>query len=154
VALDLQPQRIRSRYIGYSVTTDWTTHEGWQVLLPQYDKIQQLITNLYAFSPTSDDEVAREGARIQVRNGTYRHQLAQIAAEQLRWYGLGVVDTGLADNPDYQETQIIVFNDKPRAVEKLTQVLAVKPRNVIHQPDPNQPADILVILGADYDPCR
>jgi LCP family protein required for cell wall assembly len=154
VALDLEPQRIRSRYIGPSVTTGWTTHDGWQVLLPQYDRIQQLIANLYAFAPTSEDEVARENARIQVRNGTYRQQLAQIAADQLRWEGLNVVDTGLADNPDYQETQIIVFNDKPKAVEKLSQVLAVKPRNVIYQPDPNQPADILVILGNDYDPCR
>jgi LCP family protein required for cell wall assembly len=154
VALDLEPQRIRSRYIGPSVTTGWVTHKGWQVLLPLYDKIQQLITNLYAFAPTSEDEVARENARIQVRNGTYRHQLAQIAADQLRWYGLTVVDTGLADNPDYPETRIIVYNDKPKAVDELSQVLAVKTNNVIYQPDPNQPADILVILGADYDPCR
>jgi hypothetical protein len=124
------------------------------VLLPQYDKIQQLIANLYAFAPTGEDEVARENARVQVQNGTYRHQLAQIAADQLRWHGLNITDTGLADNPDYQETQIIVYNDKPRAVDELSQVLAVKAKNVIYQPDPNQPADILVILGTDYDPCR
>jgi hypothetical protein len=89
-----------------------------------------------------------------MRNGTYQHQLAKIGADQLRWYGFNIVDTALADNPDYQKTKIIVFNDKPKALEQLVRVLKVEPENIIHQPDPNQPADIQVILGQDYDPCR
>ena len=68
--------------------------------------------------------------------------------------GIIELDTGLADNPNYKQTQIIVFNDKPQALERLVQLLRVKPENVIQQPDPNQPADIMVILGEDYDPCR
>jgi hypothetical protein len=30
----------------------------------------------------------------------------------------------------------------------------VPERNIVRQPDPDQEADMLVILGADYDPCR
>jgi LCP family protein required for cell wall assembly len=154
LALDLKPQRIRSRYIGANQTIDWITSEGWQVLLPVPDRIQDVVASLYAPPSAKGDEVEGEGARIQVWNGTYRQQLAQIAADQLRWQGLKVIETGLADNPDYEQTQIVVFNDKPKAVALLTQLLAVRAENVIYQPDPNQPADIRVILGNDYDPCR
>ena len=49
---------------------------------------------------------------------------------------------------------LIIFNDKPKAVDLLIQLLQVKEENVIQQPDPDQPADIQVILGEDYDPCR
>ncbi|MFN2243296.1 MAG: LytR C-terminal domain-containing protein, partial [Anaerolineae bacterium] len=100
------------------------------------------------------NQIANEGARIQIRNGTSRPQLAQIAADQLRWEGFNIVDTGLADNPDYQQTKILVFNEKPIALQELIQQLRVLPENVIRQPDPNQPADIQVILGNDYDSCR
>ncbi len=154
VALDLRPQSIRSRYIGANQTETWTNAEGWQVLLPRPDRIQQVVASLYAPPSASENQVANEGARIQVRNGTYRFQLAKIGADQLRWYGFNIVDTGLADNADYQQTKILVFNDKPIALERLIQLFGVQPENVIHQPDPNQPADIQVILGNDYDPCR
>jgi LCP family protein required for cell wall assembly len=154
LALDIKPERIRSRYIGPNQTSDWTTAEGWRVLLPDYDRIQQVVASLYAPPSATEEQVATEGARVQVRNGTLRHQLAQIAADQLRWYGFNIVDTALADNPDYQQTKIVVFNDKPKALEQLVRLLNVKPENVIYQLDPNQPADIQVILGQDYDPCR
>jgi LCP family protein required for cell wall assembly len=154
IALDLKPQNIRSRYIGVNQSEPWTNAEGWQVLLPRPDRIQQAVASLYAPPSASENGVASEGARIQVRNGTYRHQLAKIGADQLRWAGFNVVDTELADNPDYQQTMILVFNEKPKALEQLVRLLRVQPENVIHQPDPNQPADIQVILGNDYDPCR
>jgi hypothetical protein len=112
------------------------------------------VDELYAPPSGGDDETAKEGARIEVLNGTYRQQLAKLGADQLRWYGLKVIETGLADNPDYGKTQLLVFNDKPKAVELLTEVLNVRPQNVIYQPDPGQAADIRVILGDDYDPCR
>jgi anionic cell wall polymer biosynthesis LytR-Cps2A-Psr (LCP) family protein len=154
LALDLKPQHIRSRYVGPNQTEDWTNAEGWQVLLPKYDKIQQIVASLYAPPSTGADQLANEGARIQVWNGTNRQQLALIAADQLRWEGLTVVDTGSADNPNYTQTQIIVFNDKPKVRDSLVRLFNVKPKNVIYQPDPNQPADIRVILGNNYDPCH
>jgi LCP family protein required for cell wall assembly len=154
VALDIKPQRIRNRYIGPAQTKNWTNADGWQVLLPDYAKIQQVVASLYGPPSTDEDQASGENARIQVRNGTYRPQLAQIAADELRWHGLKVVDTSPADNPDYANTRILVFNDKPETVSLLVQVLKVQPKNVIQQPDPGQAADIQVILGKDYDPCR
>jgi LCP family protein required for cell wall assembly len=154
LALDLQPQRIHSRYINQNQTKDWTNADGWRVLLPDYDKIQEVVASLYTVSSASEDQVAGEEARIRVLNGTYQPQLALIAADQLRWYGLTVDETGPAETPGAKQTQIVVFNDKPKTLESLTRLLNVKPANVSQQPDPNESVDIQVILGTDYDPCR
>jgi len=154
LALNLKPQRIRSRYVGPAQTTDWTNADGWQVLLPRYDRIQEAVAGLYAPPSANEDRAASEAARIQVRNGTSRTELGQIVADQLHWAGLNVVDTGLADNPNYPHTRILVFNDNPAAVSLLREMLQLKPEDIIRQPDPNQPVDIQVILGADYDPCQ
>jgi LCP family protein required for cell wall assembly len=154
LALDLQPQRIRSRYIGEGQTEGQLTPEGWYVLMPIPEKVQQVVASLYAPPSAEGDRAANEGARIQVQNGTGRSYLARIGAEQLRWAGLQVVETGLADRSDYAKTRVVVFNDKPEAVAVLTRLLGVTPENVIHQPDPGQAVDVRVILGRDYAPCR
>jgi len=153
VALDLQRNRVRSRYIGRDQVQDWTTPEGWAVLLPIPEKIQGVVAGLDAPTPGGDDEAAKEAARIQVRNGSHRSYLDQIAADQLRWDGFNVVDTGSAETPDHARTQIIVFNDRPQTLKALVQRFKVEPENVIRQLDTSQPADIQIILGEDYDPC-
>ena len=154
LALDLQPQRIRSRYISQSHTIDWETHLGAQVLLPIPEKIQAVVASLYAPSSGVSDAIAAESVGIQVRNGTYQPQLALIAADELRWNGFQVVDTGPADVPTYAETQIVVYREKAQALELLAKLLAIKPENVIYQLDDSQPADLMLILGRDYNPCR
>jgi polyisoprenyl-teichoic acid--peptidoglycan teichoic acid transferase len=152
VVLDLQRQNIHSRYIGRNETQPWTTPEGWAVLLPITDKIQQVVATLDAPQSTVGAAVS-ESASIQVSNGTPRAHLAEIAADQLRWNGFTISGTGPADNTDYAHTQIIVFQDRPETLAELVQQFKIKPENVIRQPDPSQPADLQVILGADYDPC-
>ena len=72
-----------------------------------------------------------ETARIEVQNGT-----------------------GPAERDDYQKTQILVLNDRPEAVARLARLLQIKPANIIQQPDAGQPADLRVVLGSDFDPCR
>jgi LCP family protein required for cell wall assembly len=153
IALELKPHRVRSRYIGSGQVEGWTTPEGWRVLLPIPERVQEVVTSLYA-PPAAADRVAHESVRIQVRNGNGRPYMARIAAEQLRWEGFEIVDIGFADHTDYSRTQIIVFKEKPYALELLTRLLRVRPKNIVHQPDETAPADLAVILGQDYDPCR
>jgi hypothetical protein len=57
------------------------------------------------------------------------------------------VDTGFADRTDYGRTRIVVFKEKPEAIALLTRLLSVRPKNIVHQPDENAPADLVVILG-------
>ena len=98
--------------------------------------------------------MAATSARVQVQNGTTRPYLGHIAADQLRWAGFEVAGIGSAERVDYQRTWIHVYNEKPEALAELARLLNVRERNIIRQPDPDQQADMLVILGADYDPCR
>lgn len=153
VALELEPQRVRSLALGRSQVQGWTTPGGARVLLPIPERVQEVVARLYAASPAGDTS-ATEAARVQVQNGTARPQLAAIAADQLRWQGFQIVDTGPADRTDYQKTQILVFNDRPGAVARLANFLQIKPANIIRQPDPEQPVDLRVVLGNDYAPCR
>lgn len=153
VALDLQPQRVRSLAIGRGQTEGWTTPAGASVLLPIPERVAAMVAQLYAAS-TQSDASAGQATRIRVQNGTGRAQLELMAADELRWQGFEIVDTGRADRADYQRTQIVVFHDKPVALAALAQAMAVKPANVVQQPDPGQDADFLLILGSDYDPCR
>jgi polyisoprenyl-teichoic acid--peptidoglycan teichoic acid transferase len=154
IALELKSQRIRSRYIGAEETVGWVTSDGWQVLLPRHDRIERVVASLYTAPTGSEEGAASEGARVQVWNGTGLPQRALIAADLLGWRGVNVVDTGPADQPTYAETQIIVYQDKPTTVALLVRELLVKEQNVVYQPDPDQPVDIRVILGVDYNPCR
>ena len=153
VGIDVKPQRVHSYYIGRSETIDWVTDEGWQVLLPRLDKIQLVVAKL-ASPPAVEDQVANEGATIEVLNGTTRPNLPEFAADRLQWYGLKITTTGAADRTDYAKTQIIVFNDRPRAVETLAKVLKVRPAQILYQQGSGQGPDIRVILGADYNPCQ
>jgi LCP family protein required for cell wall assembly len=153
VALELEPQRVRSLAIGRGQVGSWTTPAGARVLLPIPERIQEVVARLYA-PPSTNDATVNKVARIEVQNGTGRAQLASIAADRLRWEGFNIVGTGSADRTDYRITQIIVFNDQSEALARLTRLLQVKPAKVIQQPDPGQPVDLRVILGNDYDPCR
>ena len=157
-ALEIEPQRVRSRYIGYGQVEGYTTPEGYRVQLAIPEKVAQVIASLYA-PPSADDRLVNEGVRVSVRNGTERHQLALIAADQLKWYGLQVVETGPADRLDYGRTRILVCGDHPKTLATLARLLKVRPEGIIHPPEPSQPtgtteADLVVILGRDFNPCR
>lgn len=161
IALRIDPENMRTSSIGPKQTTDWVTAAGAMVLLPDYAKIQKVVEGLYAPPSAIYRLIAEEGARIQVRNGTYRQQLALIGADQLRWQGLKIMDTGLADRPNYQRSTIVVYNDKPQTLAILRQTLGVSEEAIqvyaqgigLPAPDPELAPDILVILGEDYDPC-
>jgi len=112
------------------------------------------VENLYLPPQADQDAVSGGAVRVQVRNGTARVGLGLIAVDQLGWQGLSAVDAGPADRVDYRRSQIIVFTDKPGALRLLTRLFGVRPENVIQQPDPGRQADMEVILGADYDPCK
>ena len=153
IGLELKSQRIRSRYIGQEHTIDWTNADGWRVLLPRYDEIAKVVASLYAPPSGSEEGAAKEEAQVEILNGTGLPQRDLIAADLLGWRGVTVSHTGLADEPVAQ-TRIIVFRDKPTTVALLMRELGVVEENFVQQPDPDQAADVRVILGADYNPCK
>jgi LCP family protein required for cell wall assembly len=154
VGIGIKPQNVHSYYIGANETKDWMTPQGWAVLLQRPDRIQKVVARFAAPQSNTEDQVASEGASVQVLNGTPKEYLSRYAADQLQWYGVTVTSHGNAPTRDHKVTQIIVYRDKPKAVALLASLLKVKPANIVSQPDESQAADIQVILGADYDPCQ
>ena len=126
-----------------------------------------LLYKLYQYAGTRTDfptgltiggvdvgQMTKEEAQVEILNGTGLPQRELIAADLLGWRGVTVSHTGPADEPTVAQTRIIVFRDKPTTVALLMRELDVAEENVVQQPDPDQAADIRVILGADYNPCK
>jgi hypothetical protein len=49
---------------------------------------------------------------------------------------------------------VIINHDKPVTTGVVQSVLDLGPRSVIRSPEPRGDADLIVILGSDWDPCR
>jgi LCP family protein required for cell wall assembly len=158
VGVRLKPQHILSRAIGPSHVQSWMTPQGAAVLLPRQDKIKTMLENFYA--PV--DAASLDGAdkvRIRVLNGSPRQDAAALAAAQLRWEGFKVIGTGNADRQDYAQTAVLAYTGNLEAAQELAQALGVPPGAVqdvtgVQQPDPENPVDVVVILGRNYDPCQ
>jgi len=161
VGTQLKPQHILSRAIGPSQVQSWMTPQGAAVLLPRNDRIRALLESFYAPLDPSGLDTA-DKVRVRVLNGSSRNEADQLASSALRWAGTKVVGTGLADRQDYAQTQIAVYTGNLVAAEEVARQLGV-PLTAIQdladsqsqlQPDPNNPVDLQIILGRDYDPCQ
>nr|NIV33440.1 hypothetical protein [Anaerolineae bacterium] len=152
LGIQLKPNYIFSQSIGPWQVQGWTTSEGYDVLLPLDDEIQELLNAFYG--PIDFDFLQRVGeTRIQVLNGTWQEQAARLAATSLGWMGFQVNQVGTADSQDYAQSQVIVLNADEDVAELAAQTLDLLPSSLHYQPDPASPVNIRIILGADYDPC-
>jgi hypothetical protein len=152
LGVQLKPNYIFSQSIGPWQLQNWTTPEGYEVLLPLNDEIQELLNAFYG--PIDFDFLQRVSeTQIQVLNGTWQDQAARLAATNLSWMGFQVGDVGMADHQDYTESQVIILNAEEDVAELAAQTLDLLPSSLLYQPDPASTVNIRVILGTDYDPC-
>lgn len=150
---------IRQAAIDNSmITTTVLPPRGAVVEMPQWDKIHQLVAELFP-SPAPEAsprpnlveaQLANEAARIELQNGTLMGSLAQDAAAALRGKGFNVVLYDNASRFDYDHTMLVVYADKPYTVEALATKLGVSPENVRREAGSHSNVDIVVILGRDY----
>jgi LCP family protein required for cell wall assembly len=155
IGVQLKPQHILSRAITHKQVKAWMTPQGAAVLVPTEGKLRAFLEDYYAPIDTAGLD-APQKVRVEVLNGLERPQVEQLAAAELRRAGFKVVGTALADRQNYAHTEIQILNGDIAAGERAAEQLNV-PANSIHDltgtKEPN-PADILIILGRDYDPCR
>jgi LCP family protein required for cell wall assembly len=155
IGVQLKPQHILSRAITHKQVKAWMTPQGAAVLVPTEGKLRAFLEDYYAPIDTAGLD-APQKVRVEVLNGLERPQVEQLAAAELRRAGFKVVGTALADRQNYAHTEIQILNGDVAAGERAAEQLNV-PANSIHDltgtKEPN-PADILIILGRDYDPCR
>jgi len=158
LATQIPRENIRMAVIDETCTMFWETPEGQQVLVPIRDCIRELRDEIFTTEPVTaseEDPAARleeEAATVTVWNGTLTNGLAGRTAEYLREQGLLVMGYDNADRFDYEESLIIVHTGKTFTAETIAQLLSLPPTAVVIENNPQAEVDILVILGADYQP--
>ncbi len=158
MGVQLKPQRILSRAIGPSHVQSWVTPEGAAVLLPREEQIRAMLQSYYAPMDTSSLDVSNK-VRVRVLNGSQRKQAEDLAASALSWEGYKVVSRGAADTTNYGQTVVQAYSADLAAAMDIARTLgapttAVQDMAGAAQPDPGEPVDVVVILGANYNPCH
>ena len=87
--------------------------------------------------------------RVIILNGSGRPGVARKAADNLLGKEFTIVDIKNADNFNYQQTQLIIYNkNKVKAANKVKKLLGYG--NIITKNTPQDVVDIVIILGKDY----
>ncbi len=148
----LGPTRIKSRVLDSTTVTDWVTPQGAWVLVPDPTKISQAVAELFTPPQETVSWLVREGARLEVWNGTGRDGLAELAAARLRWQGFQVVRVGPAARVSH--TTVIDYTGKGYTLSHLCKTLDIPPAYIQQQFDPGSGVDIRLIIGPDFQPCK
>ncbi len=153
LALSLELDTIENfTFIPTYHTQSWTTPDGSNVQLPNYDTLLPLMQDFY--TPPTNNQTFVERARILVYNGTPSEDLDRVAAERLGYSGFGAIAAGNAEQA-YAETVVIdrTGQSKCSSLREIADILNVRPENILSEPDPNREADFEVYLGTGYNSC-
>jgi LCP family protein required for cell wall assembly len=180
LADEVTSEDIKTAVVDDTMTVDYKTEAGAQVLLPVREKIRPVIDEIFSSpelsgppptatpNPTAiaqaqaqAEEEARqraeiaaalqaEGAKIVVQNGTSQEGLAAATAEYLRDQGFTIVQFGPADRTDYPRTVIVDYTDKTYTLSLLTGIFNVADENIRRSPNLKSEVDIRLIIGADF----
>ena len=147
-------ENIRSRVLSWPVVRSWTSPRGEAVLLLDQKRLRKVLDELH--KPPEDNPVLPdEPATVEVLNGTPKKTTAELAAGYLKDKGFDVVGVGSADRTNYRNTAIILVNpEKVKTASRLARTLGVDPEHITRFADPTAKADIRVIIGANYRPCK
>lgn len=113
---------------------------------PQREEIADLVASWWGVTIGAEDSVTR----VIVYNGSGVPGVAGQAAQVLIRGGFRVIDTKNADTFDYLVTQIVVQRGDAQEGARVREVLGTG--EVLEQPSDQEVADVIIILGTDYEP--
>ena len=113
---------------------------------PQRAEVADLLKSWWGV----DASKAATVTRVILYNGAGVPGVAGEAAQQLIRGGFRVVDTKNADNFNYVATKIVVQRGDVKRGEEIVRVLGVG--TVEQKPSDQDVADVIVIIGKDYQP--
>ncbi|MEO6458307.1 MAG: LCP family protein [Chloroflexia bacterium] len=154
---DIGPESIQTVLIDADMVNEVIlSGSGAQVLMPRWELIRPKIVQAFA-----DPQLAKEGARLSVKNGTITGGIGRKVNDLLVAKGFFVPDLSAAsDQGSYPTTVIIDYTKgkKVRTLEALTDALRIDLVDVREGlPDEapiansdGKPVDILVIAGDDW----
>lgn len=154
---EIGPESIQTVLIDANMVNEVILEEsGAQVLMPRWELIRPKIAQAFA-----DPQLAKEGARLSVQNGTTTGGIGRKVNDLLVAEGFFIPDlSAAADQGMYPTTVITDYTNgkKAHTLEKLTDVLGIDPVDVREGlPDEapransdGEPVDILVVAGDDW----
>ncbi len=154
--LEIDQNDIKSLVISNEYTTMAESEDGLDILRPVPDKIRLLRDEVFGIGdilgPVAEGEmseiIAKEGARVSVRNGSSHAGLANETAEWLRQQGFNIVEETNAEYTVF--SQIHVYNSTPYALKFLAQAAGITSLNIYYYEDVENGFDIIAILGDDW----
>jgi LCP family protein required for cell wall assembly len=160
-AKGIPSQNIASGIIGPDQLQSISTVDGLEVLLPDLRKARALANQVLNASgapaspaPTLDPAAIapKEGAQIELVNGSGAPGLAAATRDYLVRHGFSADKISLADAPiRYPSTQVIDFRGMPYTVGYLVELMHVSPSNELSQQAGGpKGTDVQVILGTDW----
>lgn len=166
IARQIPVQNIKKGVIGPDMTTNYTTSDGQEVLMPNTELILQLRDQVFSSSgavpvvaqdtqptatlaPTPSGSIQTEKATISVQNGTGTSGLASRTSDFFKSLGLNVVEQANADPTEM--TNIFVYSDKPLTTALLAKTMNIPTSRIYYRSDANPKVDIVVVLGNDWD---
>jgi LCP family protein required for cell wall assembly len=179
LALQIDTANIKQVVLEKPLVYGFRREDGAAVQLPKWDLINPVIADLFAApvvlvvptptptrpappetptpTPTLEpiqveylQELAAEGARIAVQNGTSEPNLAARVATVLVEQGFQVVEFGDADRFDYPATVIVDYAGKAYTLDRLIELFRPVPENVRRSPNLRSQIDIRIIVGHDF----
>ena len=135
-------------------TTEWTTPDGWSVLLPNRDEVAQLTQAFY--TPPSNHQLSLAGPSIAVYNASGQENWDIVASERLRWEGYNAVALGALKGEEvYKSNQLTdhVVAEKGSLAPGILRSLNMTEEQVKRQASASREYDYEVIIGQDYQSC-
>jgi LCP family protein required for cell wall assembly len=172
LAPQIDMNNVKSVVIKKPLVYGHRTENGAAVQLPKWDLINPVIADLFTVpvivEPTATpapptptptlapieieamQNLAQEGARIAVQNGTSEPNFAARVAAMLLEQGYQVVEFGDADRLDYPSTVVVDYTGKTYTLEQLVDQFQVTPENVRTSQNLRSQVDIRIIVGQDF----
>jgi LCP family protein required for cell wall assembly len=159
LAAQIPEDKIKRGAIGAEHVAFAQSPDGSQdVLKPLSEKIRLLRDEIFTETgPASPltisldpaEQVSGEGARVRVLNGSSTAGLAARTTDYLKSLGVNVTEAGNAEQlANY--TEITYHSGKPYTVKFLVDLMQISPFRIRHFYDPNNSADIVIVLGEDW----
>lgn len=125
--------------------------EGSSVLLPNREAVSELVAQV--MQPVTQQQLVREGARVEIVNASGIGELSRVAADRLAWEGFVPQN---APESEYRRNTVIydyTGSTKGSSLTTLQWALRVDEGDIVRDPNPNREVDFRVILGGAYNSC-
>lgn len=156
-ASKVKTESIRTGSIDQTMTIEFRTNEGADVLWPDRAKIGRLMDEIIPLENAVDTGSAaqREAAHILILNGTATAGLGEKAAKYLQSQGFQIAAIGNADRTDYLHSVLIDYTgEKNATLTTLAGAFRITSENIRRIDNVKSDIEIRLILGADWVPPR